>query len=80
MQARMTRMRRVVMPLALAGLSMLSGCGSGAPAGAGRSERERDSVIGQSRLPGAGAVRGSLEVGDSARSRRAIEDSIAAAP
>jgi hypothetical protein len=72
--------RRAVMLLALAGLCMLSGCGSGAPAGSGRSEHERDSIIGQSRLPGARAVRGSLEASDSAQSRRAIEDSIAAAP
>jgi len=73
-------MRRLVLLLLLAGPSVLCGCGSGAPAGAGRSERERDSVIGQSRLPGAGAVRGSLRASDSAQSRRATEDSIAAAP
>ena len=73
-------MRRLVMLLILAGSSMLSGCGPGAPARTGRSERERDSVIGQSRLPGAGAVRGSLRASDSAQSRRGIEDSIAATP
>ncbi len=68
------------MLLVLAGSSMLSGCGSEAPALTGRSERQRDSVIGQSRLPGAGAVRGSLRASDSAQVRRAIEDSIAATP
>jgi hypothetical protein len=73
-------MRRVVTLLLLAGLFIQSGCGSGAPAAAGRSERERDSVIGQSRLPGAGAVRGALGASDSAHSRRAIEDSIATPP
>ncbi|MBA3316492.1 MAG: hypothetical protein H0T50_00170 [Gemmatimonadales bacterium] len=66
--------------LTLAGPPLLIGCGSGATAGAGRSEGERDSVIGQSRLPGAGGVRKSLEAGESARSRRALEDSIASAP
>jgi hypothetical protein len=73
-------MRRFVVLLALAGPVILNGCGSEAPAGAARSERERDSVIGQSRLPGAGGVRGSLRASDSAQSRRAIEDSIAATP
>jgi hypothetical protein len=76
----MVGMKRFVVLLVLAGLSLLSGCGAGAPAVAKRSERERDSVIGQSRLPGARAVRGSLGAADSAESRRAIEDSIAAAP
>lgn len=69
----------MILLLALAGLPMLIACGSGATAGSGRSERERDSVIGQSRLPGAGAVRRSLEAGDSARSRRALEDSMSSA-
>jgi hypothetical protein len=73
-------MRRVVTLLLLAGLFIQSGCGSGAPGAGGRSERERDSVIGQSRLPGARAVRGALGASDSAHSRRAIEDSIATAP
>lgn len=73
-------MRRLVTFLVLAGVPMLVACGSGATAGSGRSERERDSVIGQSRLPGAGAVRGSLGASDSALSRRALEDSIATGP
>jgi hypothetical protein len=68
------------MLLVLTGIAMLSGCGSEAPDRTGRSERQRDSAIGQSRLPGAGAVRGSLRASDSAQGRRAIEDSIAATP
>lgn len=75
----MTPWRRAVLVLALAPLALPAACGSGAPA-AVRSERERDSVIGQSRLPGAGGVRGSLRAGDSALSRRALEDSIGDAP
>jgi hypothetical protein len=38
-------------------------------------ERERDSVIGASQLPGAQGVRGALRVSDSATARRAREDS-----
>jgi hypothetical protein len=43
-------------------------------------ERERDSVIGASRLPGAKGVQGALRVSDSADSRRVREDSIAREP
>ena len=38
-------------------------------------ERERDSVIGSSQLPGAKGVQGALRVSDSADARRAREDS-----
>jgi hypothetical protein len=40
-------------------------------------ERERDSVLGASALPGAQGVSGALRVSDSAAARRAREDSIA---
>jgi hypothetical protein len=43
-------------------------------------ERERDSVIGASRLPGAKGVQGALRVSDSADSRRVREDSVAREP
>ena len=43
-------------------------------------QRERDSVLGASRLPGAGGVRGALRVTDSAAARRRLEDSVAATP
>jgi hypothetical protein len=39
------------------------------------SERERDSVLGASRLPGAGGVRGALRVADSAAARNTRIDS-----
>jgi hypothetical protein len=42
-----------------------------------RSERERDSVLGASRLPGARGVRGALGVSDSAAARNARLDSVA---
>jgi hypothetical protein len=42
-----------------------------------RSERERDSILGASRLPGARVVRGALGVSDSATARNARLDSVA---
>jgi hypothetical protein len=42
--------------------------------------RQIDSAIGESRLPGAGGVRGAIGAADSAAARRAREDSIARAP
>jgi len=39
-------------------------------------ERQVDSAIGQSRLPGAAGVRGALRVSDSARARNARLDSL----
>ena len=44
------------------------------------SQRERDSVIGASQLPGARGVSGALRASDSAAARRAREDSVAVAP
>ncbi|HEY7635763.1 MAG TPA: hypothetical protein VH763_09475 [Gemmatimonadales bacterium] len=60
---------------------ILSGCtgahpGNRPPA----TERQRDSVIGASRLPGAQGVGRALRASDSANSRRALEDSIAREP
>jgi hypothetical protein len=49
------------------------------PEGA-QGQRARDSVIGASRLPGAGGVRGALRATDSAAARRRLEDSVARAP
>ena len=43
-------------------------------------QRERDSIIGASKLPNAAGVRGALKVSDSATARRQLEDSIAKAP
>ena len=44
------------------------------------SQRERDSVIGASKLPGAAGVRRALQAADSATARRRVEDSLARAP
>jgi hypothetical protein len=43
-------------------------------------ERQRDSVIGASKLPGASGVRGALRVTDSAAARRDRYDSISQNP
>jgi hypothetical protein len=40
------------------------------------SQRQRDSVIGQSRLPGAQGVRGALDAADAAAARAAAADSV----
>jgi hypothetical protein len=45
-----------------------------------RSERERDSIIGASQLPGARGVRGALGASDSADARNARLDSVANQP
>ena len=54
------------------------GCGGGqGSAAAGKdslSQRQRDSVIGASQLPGAQGVRGALRVSDSAAARRDREE------
>ena len=41
-----------------------------------KTERERDSVLGASKIPGAGGVGAALRVSDSAAARRAREDSV----
>jgi hypothetical protein len=56
---------------------IMAACRSSATAGAGRTERERDSVIGQSALPGARGVHRALGASDSARARSAVLDSMA---
>jgi hypothetical protein len=45
-----------------------------------RTERERDSIIGASQLPGARGVRGALGASDSAGARNARLDSVANQP
>jgi hypothetical protein len=56
-------------------LVALTACHSNAPPKAARSERERDSVIGASQLPGARGVQGALRVSDSAMSHQSKVDS-----
>ena len=53
----------------------LAGCKASSSTGRPVTERERDSVIGASQLPGAQGVRGALRVSDSAAARRTREDS-----
>jgi hypothetical protein len=55
-------------------------CSSGTKASTGRTERETDSVIGQSQLPGAPVVKRALDASDSSRTRIAEQDSIGTAP
>jgi hypothetical protein len=62
-------------------LLLVSGCAQGKdrskrPA----TERERDSVLGASRLPGATGVRGALRAQDSAAARNSRLDSVANQP
>jgi hypothetical protein len=52
-------------------------CASGAKTSTGRTERETDSVIGQSQLPGAHGVKAAMDAQDSARARAAAVDSVA---
>jgi hypothetical protein len=53
----------------------LAGCKPSPSAARPTTERERDSVIGASQLPGAQGVRGALRISDSAVARREREDS-----
>jgi hypothetical protein len=74
-------MRRLPLILNLVtGALLVTSCQSKTTAGTGRTEHERDSVIGRSKLPGAPVVQKALDVADSSRNRVAQEDSAAAAP
>ena len=64
-------------------LATLMGCSRSADRPTGRndrSERQRDSVLGASQLPGAAGVRHALEVSDSGAARRMREDSATSSP
>jgi hypothetical protein len=67
-----------ILQLALLPLALVA-CASGTKTSTGRSERETDSVIGQSQVPGAPVVKKALDASDSARARVAAQDSIATA-
>jgi hypothetical protein len=74
---------RVLSPLAALVLLLApAGCSPKPEEGSkpARTERERDSVIGASRLPGARVVRGALGEADSAAARNARLDSVANQP
>jgi hypothetical protein len=55
---------------------LITGCGTGETRRPHATERQRDSVIGASQLPGAAGVRGALKAGDSAAARNARLDSL----
>ena len=67
---------------AVAALGLVAGfaCGPGNKTSTSRTERETDSVIGQSQVPGASGVRKALEVSDSGAARARTIDSQATAP
>jgi hypothetical protein len=72
-----------VLSAALLLLTGILGCTAEQDGGASersRSERERDSVIGASQLPGSRGVRGALGASDSAAARNARLDSAAHQP
>jgi len=55
----------------------LTACTSTPKTSTGRTEREADSVIGQSKLPGAQGVQKAMEAKDTARARAAALDTVA---
>ena len=57
-----------------------SACTESRTAGTGRTERERDSLIGQSKVPGASAVKRAMAASDSAQNRVTQEDSASTSP
>jgi hypothetical protein len=74
---------RPAVPTILLLLMGIPGCTAERDGANGRgsmTERERDSVIGASRLPGAGSVRGALGAADSAAARNAQMDSASYQP
>lgn len=64
----------------LVAAALWAGCSAETPDPPERTDRERDSLIGQSALPGARGVRGALAAADSASARNARLDSIANNP
>ncbi|NIM48661.1 MAG: hypothetical protein GTN62_02845 [Gemmatimonadales bacterium] len=68
-------MRFTVMAAALLFAACSGGGGGNTPADT-LTQRQRDSAIGASDLPGAGGVRKALEVSDTAAARRARLDSL----
>ena len=63
----------------LALVTICSACSSTAKTSTGRTERETDSVIGQSSVPGAGGVTKAMAAQDTARAQAAAVDTAAAA-
>ena len=79
------RLRVLVIPLlfaSTAGLALACSSGDGGSdvTGDTLTRRERDSLIGESRLPGARGVRGATRIADSAAARMRRLDSISRKP
>ena len=55
---------------------LLGACSAGEDRGADLTRRERDSIIAQSRLPGAGGVGAAMRAADSIEARLRIADTI----
>jgi hypothetical protein len=78
--AKLARMRRGDGVLLL--LTLLAGCGGGqpraarTPAGDSLTERQRDSILARSRIPGASAVGRAMGAADSTTARIRAADSI----
>jgi hypothetical protein len=69
------------LPVLASALVIVSGCGAGSGSKSPRlSQRQRDSAIGASRIPGAQGVGRALQASDSGAARRAVEDSLAREP
>jgi hypothetical protein len=66
-------MRRM---LAIALLCLVPACGSAKPKPAPLTQRQHDSVLGASGVPGASGIRGALRVVDSQAARNARLDSV----
>ena len=74
---RRVRLAALLLLISFAGCAPKKDGKGGKPA---RGERERDSVLGASQLPGARGVRGALGASDSAAARNARLDSVANQP
>jgi len=70
-----SRAEKQYLPLGL--LLICVACTTTHKTSTGRTERETDSVIGQSSIPGAGGVKKAMDSQDSARARAAAIDSAA---
>lgn len=57
-------------------VALATACTSGPKTSTGRTEREADSVIGQSQVPGAQGVQKAMEAQDTARARAATVDTV----
>jgi hypothetical protein len=65
------------LPCLLLGAVILVGCGKEPPAKPELTQRQKDSVVAASRIPGAQGVGAAMRVADSAAARRARIDSAA---